>query len=138
MTKQAQNKPLAAAASKKPHFVVSLGDGRTVAVSALACEVVERHAAKALAGNVLRQSGTYKSARAPRVPQLLSMDRDIRELQKAVEALALLSVVHDQSAKLSDSVDSEGMTVLDADTAYQLLDNPPEPNQALRNLLALR
>ncbi len=34
--------------------------------------------------------------------------------------------------------DVEGMTVLDADTAYQLLDNPPEPNEALRRLLSLR
>lgn len=138
MTKQAENKPLPPTGSKKSHFVVRVDDGRTVAVSALASDVVERHAAKALANGVLSQSSAFKPPRAPRVPHLMSMDRDIRELKKAVEALALLSVVHDQSAKLSETVDFEGMTVLDADMAYQLLDNPPEPNDALRNLLALR
>jgi len=138
VNKQAEDKTLSPTGARKPNFIVRLDDGRTLAVSALASDVVERHAAKALSGNVLRPSRSYKAPRAPRVPQLLSMYRDIRELQKAVEALALLSVVHEQSTQVSNTVDSEGMTVLDADTAFQLLDNPPEPNEALRNLLALR
>ncbi|MBN3967555.1 hypothetical protein IMW75_20050 [Pseudomonas gregormendelii] len=137
MTKQAENKPLPPTATKKSPFAVRLDDSRTVAVSALANDIVERHAAKALAGTVRSQSGGFKVTRAPRVPHLIGMERDILELKKAVEALSLLCVVHDQSAQLSDTVDFEGMTVLDADTAFQMLDNPPEPNQALRNLLAL-
>lgn len=138
MTKRAENQPLPATATKKSHFVVRMDDGHFVAVSARANDIVERHAAKALAGSVRSHSDASKAARAPRVPQLQSMNRDILELKKAVEALALLSVVHDKSAQLSDSVDFEGMTVLDADTAYEMLENPPEPNEALRNLLALR
>ncbi|CAI8899308.1 hypothetical protein D3C76_737260 [compost metagenome] len=138
MTKQAENKPLPPTGSKKAHFDVRLGDDRIVVVSSRASEVVERQAAKAFAGSGLSQSGVYKAPRTPRVPHLQNLERELRDLKKVVDALAVRSVVHDQSAQVSDSVDFEGMTVLDADTAYQLLDNPPEPNQALRNLLALR
>lgn len=38
----------------------------------------------------------------------------------------------------ASTLDTEGMTVLEAATAYQLLDNPPEPSDELRRLLALR
>ncbi|VVP42449.1 hypothetical protein PS850_04979 [Pseudomonas fluorescens] len=138
MTKQAHNKPLLATATKKSRVIVQRDDGRYVAVSALANEVVERQAAKAFAGSALSQTGVHKAPRAPRVPHLQNLERELRDLKKVVDALAVRSVVHDQSAQLSDSVDFEGMTVLDADTAYQMLDNPPEPNKALRNLLALR
>ena len=138
MTKQAHNKPLLATATKKSRVIVQRDDGRYVAVSALANEVVERQAAKAFAGSALNQTAAHKATRAPRVPHLQNLERELRDLKKVVDALAVRSVVHDQSAQLSDSVDFEGMTVLDADTAYQMLDNPPEPNKALRNLLALR
>jgi len=138
VTKQAHNKPLLATATKKSRVIVQRDDGRYVAVSALANEVVERQAAKAFAGSALSQTGVHKAPRAPRVPHLQNLERELRDLKKVVDALAVRSVVHDQSAQLSDSVDFEGMTVLDADTAYQMLDNPPEPNKALRNLLALR
>ncbi|ANJ57768.1 hypothetical protein PS874_00024 [Pseudomonas fluorescens] len=138
MTKQAQNEQLPPTATKKSPVIARRDDGRFVAVSSLANEVVERQAAKAFAGSALSQTGAYKAPRAPRVPHLQNLERELRDLKKVVDALAVRSVVHDQSAQLSDSVDFEGMTVLDADTAYQMLDNPPEPNKALRNLLALR
>lgn len=138
MTKQAQNKPLQPTATKKSPGIARHDDGRFVAVSSRANEVVERQAAKAFAGSALNQTGAYKATRAPRVPHLQNLERELRDLKKVVDALAVRSVVHDQSTQLSDSVDFEGMTVLDADTAYQMLDNPPEPNKALRNLLALR
>jgi hypothetical protein len=136
MTKQAQNKPLQPTATKKSPGIARHDDGRFVAVSSLANEVVERQAAKAFAGSALNQTGAYKAPRAPRVPHLQNLERELRDLKKVVDALAVRSVVHDQSTP--DSIDFEGMTVLDADTAYQMLDNPPEPNKALRNLLALR
>lgn len=136
MTKQAQNKPLQPTATKKSPGIGRHDDGRFVAVSSLANEVVERQAAKAFAGSALNQTGAHKATRAPRVPHLQNLERELRDLKKVVDALAVRSVVHDQSTP--DSIDFEGMTVLDADTAYQMLDNPPEPNKALRNLLALR
>jgi hypothetical protein len=98
-------------------------------VSSLANEVVERQAAKAFAGSALNQTGTYKATRAPRVPHLQNLERELRDLKKVVDALAVRSVVHDQSTQLSDSIDFESMTVLDADTAYQMLDNPLSPTR---------
>lgn len=64
-----------------------------------------------------------------------NVERELAELKKVVAALAVRSVAHEEKAV---DFDVEGITVLDADTAYQLLDNPPEPTEALRNLLALR
>ncbi|KPB16076.1 hypothetical protein AC519_3787 [Pseudomonas savastanoi] len=52
-----------------------------------------------------------------------------------MDALAVRSVAQDHAEA---SIDMEGMTVLDADLAYQMLENPTEPNEVLRNILALR
>lgn len=94
--------------------------------------VVEEHATKSLSVRVL-SSGTSRG-RTSRAPHLSDMEKELAELKKVVAALAVRSVIEDEVL----SFDQEGMTVLDADIADQLLDNPPEPNEALRNLLALR
>ena len=96
--------------------------------------VVERHALKSLASSVLHRSTTTKPPSA-RAAHMLRMEQELAELRTVVAALAVLSVAHDERAV---DFDADGMIVLDADTAYQLLDSPPEPSEALRQLLALR
>jgi hypothetical protein len=66
------------------------------------------------------------------------MAREIRELKKIIEALAIRSIVYDQPAQFANCVDLEGMTVLNAETVSQMLDNPNKPNEALNAILALR
>lgn len=95
-----------------------------------ASDIVERNASKALAG-----SSVSKKSRTVRTPQLSTLERELHELQKVVQALSIRSVIHDQETHF---VDPCGMTWLDADTAYSLLDNPGEPNEALNAILALR
>lgn len=66
---------------------------------------------------------------------LAAMQLKIRKLQEQVEALT----AHvEQEAVVVEIVDLEGLTVLDAKTAYELLDNPPKPNAELQALLTLR
>jgi hypothetical protein len=120
---------------KKGRLWVRDDNGRIKAVSSQADDVVERSASKALAGGLLTQTSVMKKPRAARAPQLSNLERELRELKQVVEALAVRSVVHDHEAQV---VDFEGMTLLDADTANQLLDNPGEPNEALSAILALR
>lgn len=131
--KSSQRKPTRLIAGKKTSITVRSKDGKVNAFLSNADAVVERHASKSLAGNAFR-SGELKP-RSVRAPHLSQVERDLAELQKVVAALAVLSVAHEERAA---SFDTEGMTVLDADTAYQLLDNPPEPTDRLRDLLALR
>lgn len=132
MIKQAQPKPFKPM-GKKNRIVIHHGDGKVTALLSHADDVVERVVTKALSGNALRQ--TSVKVRTARAPHLSTVERELSELKKVVEALAVRSVAQERQAH---SFDVEGMTVLDADVAYRLLDNPPEPNEALRNLLALR
>ena len=111
----------------------SRGD-KVLAILSNADAVVERHALKSLASSVLRRSTTTKPPSA-RAAHMLRMEQELAELRTVVAALAVLSVAHDERAV---DFDADGMIVLDADTAYQLLDSPPEPSEALRQLLALR
>lgn len=120
---------------KKGRLWVRDDNGRIKALSSQADDVVERSASKALAGGLLTQTFVMKKPRAARAPQLSNLERELRELKQVVEALAVRSVVHDHKAQV---VDFEGMTLLDANTADQLLDNPGEPNEALSAILALR
>jgi hypothetical protein len=132
MIKPAQPKPFKAV-GKKNRIVIQHGDGKVTAILSDADDVVERVVTKALSGNPLRQ--TSLKVRTNRAPHLSAVERELSELKKVVEALAVRSVAQERQAY---SFDEEGMTVLDADMAYALLDTPPEPNDALRDLLALR
>lgn len=120
---------------KKGRLWVRDDNGRIKALSSQAGDIVERSASKALAGGWLTHTFVMKKPRAARAPQLSNLERELRELKLVVEALAIRSVVHDHETQI---VDFEGMTLLDANTAYQLLDNPGEPNEALSAILALR
>lgn len=133
MNKLAQHKTTRLTAGKKTSITAHGEDGRITAFLSNADAVVERHATKSLAGSTLIQSGVLKT-RSTRAPHLSSVERELAELKKVVAALAVRSIAHEEKAV---GFDVEGMTVLDANTAYQLLDNPPEPTEALRNLLAL-
>lgn len=135
MAKPTQNK---LKLPKTKRLVIHDDNARLMALSSLADVVVERQVAEALACGVLRQTGRVRAFRGQRDPRLSTMAREIRELKKIVEALVIRSIVYDQSAHFSDCVDLEGMTVLDAETAYELLDNPPKPTEALNAILALR
>lgn len=132
MIKPAQPKPFKAV-GKKNRIVIQHGDGKVTAILSDADDVVERVVTKALSSNPLRQ--TSLKVRINRAPHLSAVERELSELKKVVEALAVRSVAQERQAY---SFDEEGMTVLDADMAYALLDAPPEPNEALRDLLALR
>ncbi|MFJ2456531.1 hypothetical protein ACIOWK_33335 [Pseudomonas protegens] len=132
MIKQAQPKPFKPE-GKKSKILIHHGDGTVTAFLSHADDVVERVATNAISGNTLRQ--TSAKVRTARTPHLLTVERQLSELKKVVEALAVRSVAQERQAH---SFDVEGIAVLDADVAYRLLDNPPEPNEALRNLLALR
>ncbi|WP_073522730.1 hypothetical protein [Pseudomonas fluorescens] len=131
------------AAQQKKHTRITHGkmvsvtirgrDGSFKALLSSADDVVERHVTKSLSSSVLSQKdSTHRPVRAP---HLSGLERDLEELKKVVAALAVRSVAHEEKAA---DFDVEGLTVLDANTAYQLLDNPPEPTDTLRNLLALR
>ncbi|MFT5314857.1 MAG: hypothetical protein ACI9UK_000682 [Candidatus Krumholzibacteriia bacterium] len=134
MIKSVQSK-----AQKRISLVVHhLGSGRFEALSSIAESVLERRVSKTLTSSVLLQSSGFKKSRIARAPQLSDLERKLRDLQEIVEALAVRSVAHDQEARVADIVDFEGVTLLDANTAYQLLDNPGEPNEALSAILALR
>jgi uncharacterized protein (DUF1778 family) len=52
-----------------------------------------------------------------------------------VEALAVRSIAQKHQVQF---LNGAAITVLDAEVAYRILDNPPEPNKALRDLLKLR
>ncbi|KPG99218.1 MULTISPECIES: hypothetical protein [Pseudomonas] len=134
MNKPAHQKPARLAASKKTSIFVRGKDGRISAALLNADVVVERHATKSLASSALSQAGSVKTHSA-RAPHLSNIERELAELRKVVAALAVRSVAHEEKAADFDVV---SITVLDADTAYQLLDSPPEPTEALRNLIALR
>lgn len=95
--------------------------------------VVHLVVAKVLSGNVCR--GPSVRARAARVPRLPAIEQELREMKMIIEALAVRSIAHELR---HSPFDVEGVTVLDADVACRLLDNPPEPNAALRNILSLR
>jgi Tfp pilus assembly protein PilO len=127
-----QPKPLRLAPGKKAAATFQSGDGKITAFLSHADEVVERHASKALAGSALRKTFSSKT-RAARA--LSNVERELSELKKVVEALAVRSVAHDREVQ---SVDVENITVLDAETAYELLENPPQPTETLRSILALR
>ena len=134
MEKQLQPKvrlPLVAGSGKKGTITLH-GKGGMITAYVNAGTVVEEHATRTLSGSLLSK-GTVRM-RVGRAPHLSDMEKELAQLKKVVAALAVKSVVEDEAL----SFDSEGMTILDADTAYQLLDNPPEPNEALRSLLALR
>ncbi|MFS2158996.1 hypothetical protein ACCD10_16795 [Pseudomonas sp. Pseusp122] len=110
--------------------VAPAADSELAKVVSRASDIVERNASKALAG-----SSIPKKPRTVRAPQLSAIERELHELQKVVQALSICSVIHDQETHF---VDPYGMTWMDADTAYHLLDNPGEPNEALNEILALR
>lgn len=95
--------------------------------------VVHLVVAKVLSGNVCRRPSVR--ARAARVPRLPAIEQELGELKMIIEALAVRSIAHERQ---HSPFDVEGLTVLDADVACRLLDNPPEPNAALRNILSLR
>lgn len=86
------------------------------------------------------KSGHYvlraKTARREKAHSFAAVERQIRKLQAQVEALTARA--EEKEALVVDVVDLEGLTVLDAKTAYDLLDNPPQPNAKLQSLLALR
>lgn len=128
--KSSQPKPARLTANKKASITLRNKDGRISAFLSNADAVVERHASKSLSS----RSAELKP-RSVRAPHLSQVERELAELKQVVAALAVRSVAHEENAV---SFDTEGMTVLDADTAYQLLDNPPEPTDYLRNLLAPR
>ncbi|WP_143497219.1 hypothetical protein [Pseudomonas sp. Irchel s3h17] len=134
MSKPVQQKLPRLTAGKKTLIDVHGNNVRITAFLSNADAVVERHATKSLAVSALSQSGGLKT-RSVRAPHLSNVERELAELKKVVAALAVRSVAREEKAI---DFDVEGMTVLDADTAYQLLDNPPEPTEALCNLLALR
>lgn len=123
---------------KTKKLVIHDDDARLMALSSLADVVVERQVAEALARGVLRQTGSVRAYRGQRAPRLSTMAREIRELKKIIEALAIRSIVYDQPAQFANCVDLEGMTVLNAETVSQMLDNPNKPNEALNAILALR
>lgn len=110
--------------------------GKDEHISALskADAVVEQHANKSIADNTLAQHRRLKN-RSARVPHRPTVERELAELKKVVAALAVRSIAHDGKTV---AIDAEGMTLLDANTAHQLLDDPAAPTEALRNLLALR
>jgi hypothetical protein len=130
VNKPAQPKTTRLTAEKKTSITSRSKDGRITALLSNADAVVERHATKSLAWSALSQSGRLKT-RSVRAPHLSNVERELAELKKVVAALAVRSVAHEEKAA---DFDVESMTVLDANTAYQLLDNPPEPTEALRNL----
>ncbi len=134
MNKPAHQKPKRLAASKKTSIFIRGKDGKFSAALLNADVVVERHATKSLASSALSQTGAVK-AHAARAPHLSNIERELAELRKVVAALAVRSVAHEEKAA---DIDAVSITILDADTAYQMLDSPPEPTEALRNLLALR
>ena len=85
------------------------------------------------------KSGRYvrvKTARREKAHSFAAVERQIRKLQAQVEALTARA--EEKEALVVDVVDLEDLTVLDAKTAYDLLDNPPQPNAKLQALLALR
>lgn len=125
-------RPIITVGSGKKGTITLHGKGGIITAYSNAGAVVEEHATRSLSASVLGQ-GTVR-LRVGRAPHLSEMEKELAQLKKVVAALAVKSVVEDEAL----SFDTEGMTVLDADTAYQLLDNPPEPNEALRSLLALR
>ncbi|MCX5508232.1 hypothetical protein [Pseudomonas sp. BJa3] len=97
-------------------------------------DLVEDLATKTLSGGTWVTVKIQGRNRPARAPHLSDVERDLSELKKLVAALAVRSVAH---AEIT-SVASSGMTVLAAEAAEQMLDAPPEPTEALRNLLALR
>lgn len=67
---------------------------------------------------------------------IAAVQQEIRKLKAQVEELTVRT--QEKEALLVNVVDLEGLTVLDAKTAFDLLDNPPQPNEKLQSLLALQ
>lgn len=134
MSKPAQPKNTRLTADGKKSVAREDKDDWVSAVLSKADAVIERHATKSLASSALGQAGGLKT-RSMRAPHLSNVERELAELRKVVAALAVRSVAHEE---LPIGFDVEGITVVDANTAYQLLDEPPEPTESLRKLLALR
>lgn len=67
---------------------------------------------------------------------LAAVQQQIHKLKAQVEELTVQ--MQEKETLLVNVVDLEGLTVLDAKTAYDLLDNPPKPNEKLQSLLALQ
>lgn len=122
------------AATRKKAIYSIWKRGKMKALLLTADDVVEEHATKTLASSALSQGWVKTKPRLSRAPHLSEVERELAELRKVVAALAIRSVAHEDAVNF----DIAGVTVLDADTAYQMLDNPPDPTEALRNLLALR
>lgn len=136
MSKQVPPKPKSS--NRKRNIMIPFDDDRIITLSSLSDEVVKCHVAKTLAGVGSRRKGRQSCFRAIRAPNLSVMEQEIRELKKVVEALAVRSVMHHQSVQNAENIDLGNMTVLDAEMAHQLLDNPPNPTNTLIALLALR
>jgi hypothetical protein len=117
----------------KNRILTHLDDGEVAALLLHADVVVQRVVAKALSNKASRQ--TSKKSGSTRVPRLSKVERELGELKKVVQALAVRSVFLERQPR---SLNVDATTVLDAEVAYRLLENPPEPNEALRRLLALR
>lgn len=98
-----------------------------------ASAVVEQHARNSFAKSAHGASGKSKP-RSTRAPHLSDVERELAELRKIVAALAIRSMAHEEKTTTLD----DSMTVLDAETAFNLLDNPPEPTDELRDLLSVR
>jgi hypothetical protein len=128
-----QYKPTRLTAGKKTLVTLRTNDGSLRAFLSNADAVVEEHASQSLAGAGPRL--TERKVRSTRASYLPQVERELAELKKVVAALAVRSVAHEEQAI---GFDTEGMTIIDAETAYQLLDNPPEPSEELRRLLTLR
>lgn len=132
MVKQALPKPFKYAC-EKGKIVVQQNDGKVAALLSHSDKVIWRIVNNALSGKGLLQ--TSEKGRSNRAPQLSTIERELSELKKVVEALAVRTITHKHNAHF---LDEDAMTVLDAEVAYRLLDDPPEPNEALRHILSLR
>lgn len=82
---------------------------------------------------------TYKGSLGPTKPlTMAALQSQIHELREHMESLVTGSVNRSRKAVMVDFVDLEGITVLDAGVAQDLIDNPPEPNAKLRSLFMQR
>lgn len=132
MAKQATSKPLKAVIEQgKP--VIHPSDEQIAAILSHADDVIGRVVNKAVSGKGLRQASG--KARSTRAPHLSTIERELSEIKRVVEALAVRSIAQKHQVQF---LNGAAITVLDAEVAYRILDNPPEPNEALRYLLQLR
>ncbi|MEW9678971.1 hypothetical protein [Pseudomonas sp. TE50-2] len=120
------------AATRKKQLL--LKGGRMEALRITADDLLEDLATKPLSGGTWVNVKIHGRNHPARAPHLSDVERDLSEQKKLVAALAIRSVAHGEVT----SVDTTSMTVLDAETAEQMLDSPPEPTKALCNLFVLR